>query len=190
MRRAAAGAVGALQAGLVVVLGAAVTGCRAEESVETAGPELLHLDADQVIIGMEHFMTREGLRKAHLLADTAWFLQDSSVVRLRPVEVTFFDDEGQEISDLEARLGFYDMQTNEMEVRGDVVLRARQEFQRLETEHLTYDPRRDEVRSDSAFVLHRSDGVLRGTGLVSDPGLDTVRVARPAVVSENPPGSP
>lgn len=177
--------------GVPVLLAAlALAACRGDEPVRTAGVELLGLGADQVLIGMEHFMTREGLRRAHVRADTAFFFQDSSKVRLRPVDVTFFDTDGSEISHLTAREGVYDLRTNDMEVRERVVMLSRREFQRLETEHLTYDAREDKLRSDVAFVLYRENTVIRGTGLVSDPGLGSTRVTRPSAVVEDPPTGP
>lgn len=151
--------------------------------METAGSELLRMDADQVAIGVEHHLTREGLRRARLLSDTAWFLQDSSKVRLAPVDAVFYDEAGREISDLEARWGVYDMQTNDVEVGGDVVVRARQEFERLETEHLTYTSADDKLRGDVDFVLYKRGDELRGSAFISDPGLDTVRVVSPSAVS-------
>lgn len=172
-----------LLATLVVVAGAA---CRNEEPAPTAGPDLLAMNADQVVIGMQHLQTRDGLRRAFLEADTAWFLRDSSLVRLRPVEVTFFDGAGGEVSDLTARDGVYDMRTGDMEAAGAVVVRSRREFQRLETERLRYDAGADLLRTDTAFVLYRESSTLRGEALVSDPGLDSTRVTRPSAVVENP----
>lgn len=171
---------------MLAALTAGSTACRRENQVETASPDLLSLDADMALLGMEHYMTRDGLRRAHLLADTAYFLQDSSKVRLRPVNVTFFDGEGHEVSELTAREGLYNMRTNDMEVRGEVVVLSRRDFQRLETARLTYSAREDQLRSDTSFVLYQGNTVLRGTGLVSDPDLRKARVTQPSAVVENP----
>lgn len=187
VRRGVAGVRAGAGPGLLLLGALALGACRADEPVRTAGSELLGLGADQVLIGMEHFMTREGLRRAHVQADTAFFFQDSSKVRLRPVDVVFFDTQGGELSHLTAAEGVYDLRTNDMEVRGRVVMLSRREFQRLETEHLRYDSREDKIRGDVDFVLYRENTVIRGTGLVSDPGLESTRVTRPSAVVENPP---
>lgn len=165
---------------------AAALGCRGEEPAATAGPDLVGMEADQVVIGMEHLLTRDGLRRAFLRADTAWFLEDSSLVRLRPVEVTFFEGGGREVSDLTARQGVYDMRTGNMEASGRVVVRSRLEFQRLETERLRYDASEDLLRADTIFVLYREGSTIRGDALVSDPALDSARVRRPSAVVEDP----
>lgn len=164
----------------------AATGCREDEPAPTAGPDLLAMDADQVVIGMEHLVTRDGLRRASLRADTAWFLQDSSLVRLRPVEVVFYGAGGREVSDLTAGEGIYDMRSSDMEARGDVVVSSRGEFQRLETERLLYDAAQDLLRTDTAFVLYKENSTIRGAALVSDPALDSTRVTRPSAIVENP----
>ena len=160
--------------------------CRNEAPAPTAGSDLLAMNADQVVIGMEHLLTRDGLRRAFLRADTAWFLRDSSLVRIQPVEVTFFDGAGREVSDLTARRGVYDMRTGDMEAEGTVVVRSRREFQRLETERLRYDAAEELLRTDTTFVLYKESSTLRGEALVSDPGLDSTRVTRPTAVVENP----
>lgn len=159
---------------------ATAAACGGEAPVETAGPEILGLGADQVLVDMEHFMTREGLRRAHLVADTAYFLRDDTRVRIVPVELTFYDTEGLVASELTAREGLYDLETNDMEAMGDVVVVDLREDQRLLTEELEYVAAEDRLRSDREFVLYRGETVLRGTGFVADPALDTVRVLRPA----------
>lgn len=173
---------------LAAFLPLVATGCRDEQPAATAGPDLIGMEADQVVIGMEHLLTREGLRRALLRADTAWFLEDSTLVRLRPVEATFFGGAGHEVSDLTAREGVYDMQTGEMEASGRVVVRSRLEFQRLETERLRYDPDEDLLRTDTTFILYRESSTISGEALVSDPGLDSTQVRRPSAVVDNPEG--
>ncbi len=159
---------------------ATLAGCGSEDPVETAGPEFLRLGADQVLVDMEHFMSRSGLRRAHLVADTAYFLRDDTRVRVVPVDLTFYDQDGRVTSQLTAREGYYDMQRNDMEAFGGVVLLDRREGQRLVTEELEYDAVADRLRSDRAFTLYRGDTVLRGRGFETDPALDTVRVLQPA----------
>lgn len=165
---------------LLLVAGA----CGSEEPVETAGPELLRLGAEQVMVQMEHVMTRGGLRRAHLVADTAYFLRDDPRVRILPVDITFYDVDGRATSNLTAREGLYDTETNDMEAMGEVVVVDRQEGQRLLTEELEYVASDDLLRSDREFVLYRTDAVIRGTGFVTDPALDTVRIIQPAGEAE------
>lgn len=167
------------------LLAAAVTAaaCGGEENVEVAGPELLQLGAEQVMVGVEHYMTREGLRRAHLEADTLYFLEEGSRVHLRHYTVDFFDEQGGSRSVLSARDGLYDLQTGDMEATDSVIVVDADESQRLSTEHLTYDAATDRLRSEVPFVLVQGRDTTRGEGFVTDPGLDSLEVTGPSFVS-------
>jgi LPS export ABC transporter protein LptC len=171
-----------LAAVLAVVL-VTTTACRGERKMDVASPDLLDLDADQVMVGVEHTMTRDGVRRAHLEADTAYFLQNGSVAHFRRYRIDFFDGAGSRKSTLTAVDGLYDMKSGNMTASQDVVVVDSAGRQRLVTAHLRYDAGADRLRSDTSFVLYRGLDTLRGRGFVTDPGLDTVRVLRPAAVS-------
>ena len=49
---------------------------------------------------------------------------------------------------------------------------------RLETPQLRYDPGRNEISGDSAFVLTRPEDVVSGIGFVTDPDLTRIRCMR------------
>lgn len=172
-----------------VVLAAVLTAtaCGGEEDVQVAGPELLRLGADQVMVGVEHYLTRDGVRRAHLEADTLYFLDDGSRVHLRHYTVDFFDEQGRSRSVLSARDGLYDLRTGDMEATDSVVVVDAEESQRLRTERLTYDAAADRLRSEVPFVLVQRRDTTRGEGFVTDPGLDSLQVTGPSFVS--PPDS-
>ena len=62
-----------------------------------------------------------------------------------------------------------------MEARGNVIV-ITEDGRRLETAQLRYDPQRNEISGDSAFVLTRPGDVLSGIGFVTDPNLSRIRV--------------
>lgn len=175
LRRAAA-----LPAVLLLVAAAA---CGGDQKVEVASPDLLDLNADQVMVGVEHTMTREGVRRAHLEADTAYFLRNGSVAHFRRYRIDFFDGAGARRSTLTAVDGVYDMKSGDMNARDDVVVVDSAGKQRLETSALRYDAASDRLRSDTSFVLYRQRDTIRGGGFVTDPSMDTVRVLQPSAVS-------
>lgn len=165
----------------------AAAGCGDEEQqVELAGPGLMEMGADQVMVGLTHNMTRDGVLQGELRADTAYVHSDESVVRLRAVDVTFYDDRGRPDSRLTADSGRYDLQTGNMEAHGDVVVRDTAQSERLETPQLIYDAPANELRTDTSFVWHRGGDVVRGTGLVTDPSMNDVRIQRPSGTSTSP----
>lgn len=157
--------------------------CAPDDSAAVAGAELLELGAEQVAVGVRHILTADGVLRAQLLADTAFFFDEESLVRFRRVRVHFFDDVGEEMSVLTADEGVVDLQSEDMEAAGRVVVVDREQSERLETETLQYSAAADELRSEEEFVFYRGSNTIRGQGFVSDPGLDTVRVTRPSAVT-------
>jgi len=78
--------------------------------------------ADQVLLGMSHFVTEEGVLRARVRADTAYFFSNSQRAELRNVHVTFYDVTGRPTSTLTSREGTHHWRTGDMEARGNVVL--------------------------------------------------------------------
>lgn len=158
-------------------------GCQDEGSVEVVDSGLARLEADQVMVDLEHVMTHEGVRRAHLEADTAYFEDEASSVRMRHYTVDFFDGQGQRRSTLTAVEGHYDMRTGDMRAIEDVVVVDPDGAQRLTTERLLYDASRNRLTSDVDFVLVQGRDTVRGEGFVTDPGLDSLTTTRPSMVS-------
>ena len=50
--------------------------------------------ADQVLVGMTHYVTEDGVLRARVLADTAYFFSNMQRAELRNVHVTFYDQTG------------------------------------------------------------------------------------------------
>ena len=168
---------------LVLLLPGVAAGCGEEEPVEPSGPDFSSLEADQVMVGVEHYLTDDGVRRAHLRSDTVYFLDDGSTARLRHFTVDFFGSQGDRTSVLTAEDGLYDLESGDMRAERRVVVVDAEESQRLTTERLLYDVSADELESDVDFMLVRGRDTLTGTGFVTDPGLDSLVTRRPSVVS-------
>src|SRR5712664_977472 len=78
--------------------------------------------ADQVLIGMTHYVTETGLQRARVRADTAYFFSAMQTAEMRNVHITFYDVTGNETSTLTSREGTYHWRTGDMEGRGNVVV--------------------------------------------------------------------
>ncbi len=167
---------------LLAALAAAACG-GGEEAPEPSGPDFSGLEADQVMVGVEHYLTRDGVRRAHLTADTVFMLDEGSTARLRRFTVDFFDEQGRRTSVLRAVDGLYDIQAGDMRASENVRVVDDAESQRLRTAELTYEAATGKLRSEADFVLLRGRDTIRGTGFVTDPGLDSLRTRRPSVVS-------
>jgi len=89
----------------VLVL-ALLAGCGGRGAQPTATQSVLD-SADQVLIGMTHYVTETGLQRARVRADTAYFFSATQSAEMRNVHITFYDPTGNESSTLTAREGTY-----------------------------------------------------------------------------------
>ena len=136
--------------------------------------------AEMMAFGTRVMLTNRSVAKGELLADTSFSYDNSNRLELRRVNVTFFNGLGEKDGQLTARAGTLDRRLNRLEARGDVVL-VREDGRRLETQQLVYDQLRDQVFSDSAFVLNEPPKrQLSGVGFESDPQLTKFRVLQAA----------
>lgn len=151
-------------------------GCRDEGNSPVASAELVNMPADQVIYNLNHFMTADGIRKAHLRADTAYFHEDSATMRMRTVHMTVHDEQGREQAVVTAEGGWLDSRSELMMAWGNVVVVAQDQGKRIETQELHFDPRGDRIWSTVPTVLRESGRTIRGSGFESDGQLRNVRV--------------
>ena len=63
--------------------------------------------ADQVLYGMEHYVTDQGLRRSLVEADTAYVYQNTQMVEMRGVKVTFYSPSGEITSTVTGDSGTY-----------------------------------------------------------------------------------
>ena len=133
--------------------------------------------ADQLMFGISTLLTDRGVLNAQLQADTAFFFDENTRIELRGVKLTFYTRTGVRNSVLTSREGTYNTRQSRMEARGNVVV-VSEDGRRLTSEQLRYDQVRNEISSDSAFVLTEPGRRLEGIGFTSDPNMNNVRVHR------------
>ena len=131
--------------------------------------------ADQVLMGMSHFVTESGVLRARVRADTAYFYSGTQRAELRNVHVTFYDVAGHPTSTLTSKEGTHHCRTGDMEARGNVILIRNSDGATLHTEAMRYSQARNEVTSDVAFTFDSPTQHLRGVGFISDPEFRNVR---------------
>lgn len=170
MRRAATS--GALAALLLAGAAACGGGDRPTATITAADT------ADQILVNMVHYVTIDGLRRARVMAESAYFYASTQSALMRTVRITFYDPQGGETTNLTCREGTYRWQSGDMEGRGDVRA-VTTDGRTLRTEVLRYHQARNEVSSDRAFVFDAPGRHIEGAGFTSDPEFRNVTATRP-----------
>lgn len=161
----------------------AAAACRAGDQGPVAGEEYARMPADQIMTGIEHFVTTDGIRQAVLRADTGYFYDDSARVDLVKVRLALFRNEGAQAAELTAAAGELNQRTEVMVARGNVVLVTVEGDRRIETEELHFDPRQHRIWSDVPTVLIENASRLEGEGFTAnlspDGQLRDIRLREP-----------
>jgi LPS export ABC transporter protein LptC len=76
-----------------------------------------------------------------------------------------------------ARSAVYNSRLSRLEARGDVVV-TRNDSTRLATPQLVYDQARNQIYTDSGFVLNKPEKQFTGVGFESDPQLSNWKCLR------------
>jgi LPS export ABC transporter protein LptC len=165
--------------------------CNDKKALPTArGGSPLADSADQVMFGAWFNLTHQGLARARLNADTAYFFDDNTRVELENVRTTFYNAVGAQDAVLTSRWGTYNTRLGNMIARQNVVV-VSQDGRRLTTSELIYNQPRNEIASDSAFVLTEPNRRLEGVGFRSDPNMNNIRILKGASgVARSIPTSP
>lgn len=149
-----------------------VSGCGGEGSGDGRGSRAR---ADQEIDGFSLTQTRDGTRLWVLTADNALVFERADQVELTDLRIDFFTEEGDVRSTLTADKGFLSRRTNDMEVRGDVVVYAA-DGTVLTTETLSWNERTERIESDERVRVTKGSDVMTGIGVEADPDLTNIRV--------------
>lgn len=134
--------------------------------------------ADQVLYGMTHNVTIDGVLRARLDADTAYVYQNSQTADLVGVRVEFLSPRGTVSSTITADSGTYDFRGRDMEARGNVVA-VTPDGRRLTTSILRYNRRSEEISGPAPFVFDAPDRHLEGSAFTADPEFSNVRAVEP-----------
>lgn len=159
---------------------ALLAACKGEATPPPAAGSQAQIEAsaDQIIYGMRHKVTTEGVRKADLRSDTAYTRPGDPVVRLRGVRLVFFDENGRQTGELTSKTGEYNLGAGTMIARGNAVLTLSgpKGPRVIETEELHYEQRADKVWSDVATTMKEAGNTYRGNSFTSDTKFQNVNV--------------
>jgi LPS export ABC transporter protein LptC len=124
------------------------------------------------MFGAHAVLTDQGLMRADLYGDTAFFFDDNTRIEMRVVKTIFYTSQGAKNAVLTSKEGTYRTQGS-MEARGDVVV-VSEDGRRLTTPQLRFDQIRNKISSDSAFQLTGQGQSVSGIGFESDPNMNNI----------------
>lgn len=168
---------GAVVIALFGLLGA--VGCQSKKQPPSASHSPLADSADQVMYKAWFNLTDDGLARARMDADTLYFFDDNTRIEAENPHVTFFTSNGLKDAVLTARHGTSNTRTNNMIARKNVVV-VSEDGRRLTTSELLYNQQKNEISSDSAFVMTEPDRRLEGIGFRSDPNMKNIQILKGA----------
>lgn len=165
---------------VIGILAVAVSGaCTSKKEPPVATHSALADSADQVMFGARFKLTDQGLQRAQLEADTAYFFDDNTRIELQNVHTTFFTVTGAKDAVLTSRYGTTNTRTNNMVARKNVVV-VSEDGRRLTTQELIYNQGKNEISSDSAFVMTEPNRQVAGIGFRSDPNMKNIKILKGA----------
>ena len=159
---------------VVLVFALAFAGCGKGTKPPVTATVSLADSADQVIFDGRFFITKAGVNRGEMRADTIFVFNDRSMFVLRQVRGAFSTDMGAPNGTLKGDRGTYDRRTRILDGYGNVIVTSTK-GERLTSNHLRYTEMKDEISSDSAFTIVRGTDIQRGVRFVSDPNLRDFR---------------
>jgi LPS export ABC transporter protein LptC len=162
---------------VAAAIAAALASCQGGTQPPIAKSNPLADSADQVMFGVRTFITDQGLRRAQLRADTAYFFEGNSRIEVRNEHTVFFTETGQQSAVLTSVEGTYSTSKSTMEARKNVLV-VSTDGKRLETSQLAYNQVTNLIASDSPFVLTQPDRRVEGIGFISDPSLNNLKILK------------
>jgi LPS export ABC transporter protein LptC len=154
---------------------AGVSGC---EKYSGSSPEkALVQTPDQEVGNFSLTESVEGTKKWTLWAEWAAIYNEKAQVDARNVRIDFFEEDGSKFSELKADSGILNQKTNDMEARGNVVVRTEDGIT-LETGYLSWLNLSQKIVSEDFVKITQGTDVLTGYGLVSDPSLNEFEIKR------------
>jgi LPS export ABC transporter protein LptC len=118
-----------------------------------------------------------GIKKWTLWAEWAAIYNEKAKVHARNVRIDFFEEDGTKFSELKADSGILNQKTNDMEARGNVLVKTEDGIT-LETQSLSWLNLAQKIVSEDFVKITQGRDVLTGFGLVSDPSLNEFEIKR------------
>lgn len=135
------------------------------------------MEADEVLYGVQHYMTNNGVREALMSADTMYSWRDSTYTRAIGLALQVYDKRtGTDQATITADGGRLDMRANELKAIGNAVLDIPDQDRQIRTEELWVSPDADRIWSDVPVVMRESGCEIEGDRFESDMSFRRVKL--------------
>lgn len=163
--------------------------CDDGPSTPVAGEGFRGIDADQIVYGMENYLTTDGVRSGLVKADSAYVYDDSLENHLYGVDMELYNERGETRARLTSERAVMHQRSELMVARGNVVLVVHDQGVTVEGPELHYDPSSERIWSDSVTTFRQNGQTLRGTCFRSDLQFTSRTVCEPVgAIRGNDPG--
>lgn len=134
-------------------------------------------DIDLALDTLNYTETQDGRKRWTLVAERAEYLRSSNLVRLNPVQLTFYDAGAFGDLTLTAAHGELQEDARQVDIWGDVVI-VGEGGERLQTESLRYEDQRRQLTTAAPIHYQSSRMELTGVGLLVDLEKNTLMVKK------------
>ncbi|HMB17087.1 MAG TPA: LPS export ABC transporter periplasmic protein LptC [Pelovirga sp.] len=143
-----------------------------QEILETLPP-----DIDLALDHLNYTETQDGRKRWTLVADRAEYLRGNQLVRLTPVQLTFYEAGAFGDLNLTADHGELQEDTRQVDIWGDVVV-VGEGGERLQTESLRYQDQQRQLSTAAPIHYQAPRMELTGVGLLVDLEKSTMLVEK------------
>jgi LPS export ABC transporter protein LptC len=162
-----------------IAVASVLLACTSKKQPPVASHSPLADSADQVMYNSRFVLADQGINRAQMHSDTAYFFDDNTRMEFENPVVTFFTATGAKDAVLTSRHGTYNNRTSNMIARKNVVV-VSEDGRRLTTAELIYNQQKNEISSDSAFLLTEPGRQVSGIGFRSDPNMKNILILKGA----------
>lgn len=135
------------------------------------------VDRQQVIEGLTLSQSDHGVPAWTLKSRLARLREDEKTVSLDKPTMEFYRA-GRAVSRVTALQGEVQTDTHDVKLSSSVVLDSFEDHSRLDTDEMLYSSKRARFHTESAVVVRRPEGVIRGEGMEATPDLSEIRIFR------------
>lgn len=156
-------------------------GCSPEDGVFDGRKKQI---PDQTIHGFMVTEMKSGIKEWKLIAERADIYQRRNETELFKLRMKFYNNEEEVTSTLTADEGKVNNKTNDVIMKGNVIVISEEKKTKLTTESLRWDAGREKLLSDDFIRQEDEDVIVTGYGLEVDSRLGRVLIKKDVKVEQ------